>query len=73
MPQIDASLSTGLPGWDKWAEVIRVVDAADLPPGRQFAINANPLKQHVVCYVSDQQALAPESLGQPAIPGDLPT
>lgn len=62
-----------LPGADKWTEVIRVVDAADLPPGRQFAINANPLKQHVVCYVSDQQTPANESLGQSATPGDQPT
>jgi hypothetical protein len=40
------------PGSAQWAHVVRVVDASDLPGGRQFVINANPLKQHVVCYLA---------------------
>ncbi len=55
-----------LPGAAQWAEAIRVVDTADLPPGRQFVLNANPLKQHVVCYVTDRQNPAqPQATGKP--------
>ncbi len=44
------------PGSAQWAHVVRVIDASDLPAGGQFVINANPLKQHVVCYVAGRQA-----------------
>ena len=45
-----------VPGAARWAHVVRVIDASDLPAGRQFVINANPLKQHVICYVAEKPA-----------------
>lgn len=34
-----------------YSEVIKVVDAADLDDGLTVQLNANTLKQRVVCYV----------------------
>lgn len=34
-----------------YADIIKVVDAADLPAGRSFRINANAVKQKVLCYM----------------------
>jgi pyruvate,water dikinase len=48
------------PGSAQWAHVVRVIDASDLPAGRQFVINANPLKQHVICYLDERPAEAKE-------------
>ena len=45
-----------VPGASRWREAVHVADAADLGDGRQFRINANPLKQHVVCYVAEGKA-----------------
>jgi pyruvate,water dikinase len=41
-----------LPDEARWVEAVRVIDAADLPEGRSLLIEADVLKQRVVCYIS---------------------
>lgn len=36
----------------KWAEAVRVIDAADMPDGKVIRLYANTLNQKVVCYLS---------------------
>lgn len=45
-------LATLLPASAGRAEVVRVIDAADLPNGASFKLHANNVKQEVVCYVA---------------------
>jgi pyruvate, water dikinase len=45
-----SQLSSLLPEAKEWSEVVRVIDAKDLTGGR-ILLNANTLKQRVVCYV----------------------
>ena len=37
---------------DRWAHVVRVLDTANFPGGKQLWINANNMKQKVVCYLA---------------------
>ena len=38
----------------KWAEAVRVIDAADMPDGKVIRLYANTLNQKVVCYLSSK-------------------
>ncbi len=40
-----------LPRAATYSHIIKVVDAADLPAGRTLSLNANSLRQRVVCYL----------------------
>jgi hypothetical protein len=40
-----------LPDEARWVEVVRVIDAADLPEGRSLLLEADVLRQRAVCYV----------------------
>jgi hypothetical protein len=44
-----------LPGSEKWGEAIRVIDASDLPAGTTLHLNADTLKQEVVCYLASAE------------------
>lgn len=39
-----------VPNGEKWADAVRVIDIADLDGGCPLRLNANTLKQEVVCY-----------------------
>jgi hypothetical protein len=42
-----------VPDAARWSHVVRVLDARDLPDGRCLVLNANALRQRVVCYLTD--------------------
>ncbi|MFP4105058.1 MAG: PEP/pyruvate-binding domain-containing protein [Phycisphaerae bacterium] len=44
-----------LPDWREWDHMIKVIDAEDIGDGLNIHLNANTLKQHVVCYIGDGQ------------------
>jgi hypothetical protein len=50
-------------GSGNWGHVVRVIDPADLPGRPKLLLNANALKQRVVCY------LQREPVPPPACPG----
>jgi len=39
-----------------WARAVRVIEPADLPEGGALRLNANTLKQKVVCYLERKNA-----------------
>jgi len=39
-----------------WVRAVRIIDAADLPEGAVLNLNANTLKQKVVCYLGTPEA-----------------
>ena len=41
-----------VPTATKWAEAVRVIDAADMPDGKVIKLYANTLNQKAVCYLS---------------------
>ncbi len=59
-----------LPGAAKWGEVVRVIDAEAGEGTLRPIVNANPLKQKVVCYLTDDRDgprfKAPASAKRPA-------
>ncbi len=40
-----------VPGSEKWADGVKVIDAADIAKGMTIKLNANTLNQKVVCYI----------------------
>jgi hypothetical protein len=40
----------------EWAHAVRVIDSSDLPEGAALHLNANTLKQKVVCYLGPPEA-----------------
>jgi hypothetical protein len=40
-----------IPTAAKWAEAVRVIDAADMPDGKVIKLYANTLNQKVICYL----------------------
>jgi pyruvate,water dikinase len=44
-----------VPGSDKWADGVRVIDAADIGNGVTIKLNANTLDQKVVCYIEERK------------------
>jgi len=45
-----------LPDAADWARAVRVIDASDLAEGAVLHLNANTLKQKVVCYLGTPEA-----------------
>ena len=43
-----------VPGATAWSNVVRVIDVADLGDGAALKLNANTLKQRVVCYLDHE-------------------
>jgi pyruvate, water dikinase len=43
-----------LPDAANRADVVRVIDSADLPPGRRFKLHADNVKQQVICYMANE-------------------
>lgn len=55
LAQLPNRLTRLLPDAERWAEVIRVFDTGDLPWGHVLKVNANPLAQRVVCYLTSER------------------
>jgi len=45
-----------LPDAEEWAEIVRVIDGADLPVAGMLKLNANTLEQRALCYVEREAA-----------------
>ena len=43
-----------LPAASKWAEAVKVIDAADMPKSKIVKLYANSFNQKVVCYIESQ-------------------
>jgi len=53
-----------LPNENKWAHVVRVIDAADLQDGRTVRLHADTIEQKVVCYLEKSADAGPQAPGQ---------
>jgi len=51
--EMPSRLTEIVPDAARWSHAVRVLDARDLPDGRCLVLNANALRQRVVCYLTD--------------------
>jgi hypothetical protein len=56
----ESRLQDLVPGAERWNEVVRVIDAADMAPGAEVKIAADAQAQNVICYIDRGASTIPQ-------------